>query len=59
MSESYFARVDPIRYEGPESQRSLAYRHYDPDRLVLGKRMEEHLRFAVCYWHGFAWPGAT
>ena len=30
---------------------------YEPDRLVLGKRMEDHLRIAVCYWHSFAWPG--
>jgi xylose isomerase len=35
----------------------LAFRVYDPDRLVLGKRMEDHLRMAVCYWHSFNWPG--
>jgi xylose isomerase len=57
MSEPYFGHIDPIRFEGPETRRSLAYRHYDRERLVLGKRMEDHLRFAVCYWHGFGWPG--
>jgi xylose isomerase len=57
MSEAFFPRIDPIRFEGPESRRSLSFRHYDRDRLVLGKRMEEQLRFAVCYWHGFGWPG--
>ncbi len=36
----------------------LAFRHYNPDELVLGKRMEEHLRFAACYWHTFCWNGA-
>ncbi len=36
----------------------LAYRVYDPDRLVGGKRMEDHLRIAVCYWHSFNWPGS-
>ena len=36
----------------------LAYRVYDPDRLVAGKRMEDHLRIAVCYWHSFNWPGS-
>src|SRR5690606_19155533 len=35
----------------------LAFRVYQPDRLVLGKRMEDHLRFAVCYWHSFSWAG--
>ena len=36
----------------------LAYRWYDKDRVVLGKRMEDHLRFAVCFWHTFCWPGS-
>ena len=35
----------------------LAYRHYNKDEIVMGKRMEDHLRFAVAYWHTFAWPG--
>src|SRR5690606_1926996 len=35
----------------------LAYRHYNPDETVPGKRMEDHLRFAVAYWHSFAWEG--
>jgi xylose isomerase len=54
----FFADVAPIRYEGPDTDRDLAYRVYDPDRLVLGKRMEDHLRMAVCYWHSFHWPGS-
>lgn len=57
MSASYFADIAPIRFEGPESDNPLAYRHYDKDRLVLGKRMEDHLRLAVCYWHSFCWDG--
>ena len=36
----------------------LSYRVYEPDRLVLGKRMEDQLRIAVCYWHSFNWPGS-
>ena len=55
---TYFSAVPPIRYEGPTTQNPLAYRWYDKDRLVLGKRMEDHLRWAVCYWHSFAWPGS-
>ncbi len=54
---SYFQAIDPIRYQGPDAASPLAFRHYDKDRLVLGKRMEEHLRFAVCYWHSFCWTG--
>ena len=39
------------------SGEGLAYRWYDPDRMVLGKRMQDQLRVAVCYWHSFGWPG--
>jgi xylose isomerase len=56
-SQSFFPIAEAIRYEGPEAKSPLAYRYYDPDRMVLGKRMEDHLRFAVCYWHTFCWPG--
>jgi xylose isomerase len=57
MAEPFFRNVRRIQYEGAESKNPLAYRYYDPDRMVLGKRMEEHLRFAVCYWHTFCWAG--
>jgi xylose isomerase len=56
-STGFFKRQEPIRYQGPDSTDPLAFRWYDPDRLVLGKRMEDHLRFSVCYWHSFNWPG--
>ena len=51
----FFKDILPLRHD-PESG-GLAFRHYDPDELILGKRMEEHLRFAVAYWHSFAWEG--
>ena len=54
---SFFPGIERIRYEGPESKNPLAFRYYDPDRIVLGKKMTDHLRVAVCYWHTFAWPG--
>ncbi|HEU4894896.1 MAG TPA: xylose isomerase, partial [Acidimicrobiia bacterium] len=54
---SFFEGVDQVRFEGPESTNDLAYKVYDPDRQVMGKRMEDHLRIAVCYWHSFNWPG--
>ena len=46
-----------IAYEGPASDNPLAYRWYDAQRVVLGRTMKDHLRFAVCYWHSFAWDG--
>jgi xylose isomerase len=55
---SIFSTVAPIRFEGRESSNPLAFHYYDRDRLLLGKRMEEHLRLAVCYWHSFCWPGS-
>lgn len=54
---SYFHDIPAIAYRGPDSDAPLAFRHYDKDRIVLGKRMEDHLRFAVCYWHNFCWTG--
>jgi xylose isomerase len=55
---SYFSGIPPVRYEGPESKNPLAYRYYDKDRIVAGKRMEDHLRWSVSYWHSFNWPGS-
>ena len=53
----FFKGVAPVRFEGPSSTNPLAYRHYNKDELVLGKRMEDHIRPAVAYWHTFAWEG--
>ncbi len=57
MSEEFFPDIGTIAYEGPDSDDPLAFRWYDADRIVAGRRMEDHLRFAVCYWHTFAWDG--
>ncbi len=57
MNEPFFPDIQTIEFEGPESDNDLAFRHYEADRLILGKRMEDHLRLAVCYWHTFCWPG--
>ncbi len=57
MTNPFFAGIDPIRFEGPDSTNPLAFHHYDPDEMLLGKRMEDHLRFAVAWWHSFAWEG--
>ncbi|ESR27284.1 xylose isomerase [Lutibaculum baratangense] len=57
MTTGFFTRTEPIRYEGPNTGEPLAFRWYDPERIVAGRTMREHLRFAVCYWHSFTWPG--
>ena len=57
MATGFFGDIAKIKYEGPESTNPLAFRYYNPDEIVAGKRMEDHLRFAVAYWHTFVWPG--
>lgn len=53
----FFQAIPKIKYEGPDSDNEFAFRHYNADEEVLGRRMEDHLRFSVAYWHSFAWPG--
>jgi xylose isomerase len=52
---NYFPGIEKIPYEGPNSRNPLAFKHYNPDEVVAGKKMRDHLRFAVCYWH--TWTG--
>jgi len=53
-----FPEIDKIRYEGPESKNPLAFRWYNPDELVEGRSMRDHLRFSVVYWHTFRGNGS-
>ncbi len=53
----FFGSLSKIKYEGPESDNPLAFHHYNPDEIVMGKSLKDHLRFAVAYWHSFAWEG--
>jgi xylose isomerase len=55
---AYFPTVKAIAYEGPDSRNPLAFKHYNAKEKVLGKTMQQHLRFAVCYWHTFKGMGA-
>lgn len=55
---SYFGNVDKVQYEGKLSTNPLAFKHYNPEQVVLGKTMREHLRFAVAYWHSFTANGS-
>jgi xylose isomerase len=49
--KQFFENIPKIKYEGPNSNNSLAYHHYNPDEIVNGKKMSEHLKFSVAYWH--------
>ena len=53
----FFKDIPAAKYEGPESTNDFAFRHYNPDEMIMGKPMKDHLRFAAAYWHSFAWPG--
>src|SRR5437870_10574376 len=53
---SAFPNTSKIQYEGPKSKNPLAFKHHNPDELVEGKAMKEHLRFSVVYWHTFRNP---
>ncbi len=53
-----FPQVTKIKYEGPDSGNPLAFRWYNPDEIVAGKSMKDHLRFTVVYWHTFRGTGS-
>jgi len=56
-NKEYFPGIGEIKYEGKESKNPLAFKWYNPDQVVAGKTMKEHLRFAVAYWHTFCADG--
>jgi len=58
MSKEFFEGISPVRYEGPNSTRALAFRYYDPEERIDGKTLKEHLRFSVAFWHSFRGNGA-
>ncbi len=55
---AYFPNVDKIKYEGTKTENPFAFRHYDPDEVIEGKTMKEHLRFAVAWWHTLTQDGS-
>src|SRR4051812_25510606 len=54
----HFPKIKEIAYEGPQSANALAFRHYNPDEVVDGKTVAEHMRFSIAYWHAFRGTGA-
>ena len=55
--KEYFKNLNEIKYEGKDSDNPLAYRYYDKDKIVLGKKMKDHFKFAIAYWHSFVNTG--
>lgn len=53
----FFPEIPYIKYEGPKSKNPFAFRYYDPDRIINGKKMREHLKFALSYWHTMCGDG--
>ncbi len=51
MAKQYFPQIGKIPFEGPESKNPLAFHYYDPERVVLGKKMKDWLKFAMAWWH--------
>jgi xylose isomerase len=56
-SKKYFKNINPIKYEGPQSDNPLAFKWYDENRQIGGKTMKEYLHFACAYWHSFVGSG--
>ena len=54
----WFPSITKIKYEGIESSNPLTFKYYNPSEILMGKSMEEWLRFSVCYWHTFRGTGA-
>lgn len=53
----FFKGIPKIAFEGADTNNEFAFRHYNADEMIMGKSMQDHLRFAAAYWHSFAWPG--
>ena len=58
VEKSVFGEFATVKYEGPDSESTLAYRWYDGDKVVMGKPLKEHMRFAVAYWHSLVMNGS-
>ncbi|MEX0883013.1 MAG: xylose isomerase [Cyclobacteriaceae bacterium] len=57
MSKLYFPSVEKIKFEGKDSKNPLAFKYYDENRIIGGKKMKDHFRFAIAYWHSFCGTG--
>lgn len=56
--KEYYKGIGQIKYEGHYSDNPLAFKYYDPEKIIAGKTMREHFKFAIAYWHTFCGQGA-
>jgi xylose isomerase len=56
--KAHFPKIAPIAFEGPKSENPLAFKHYNPDEVIDGKSLKDHLRFSIAYWHSFRGVGS-
>jgi len=56
--KKHFPRIQTIAYEGSQSTKALSFKHYNPDEVIDGKTLSEHMRFSIAYWHSFRGTGA-
>jgi len=54
----HFPKIPAIAFAGPKSENPLSFKHYNPDEVIDGKSLKEHLRFSIAYWHSFRGVGA-
>lgn len=57
MAKTYFPTIGKIPFEGKESDNPMAFHYYDENRIIAGKTMKEHFKFAIAYWHSFCGTG--
>ena len=57
-NKEYYKGIGDINYEGKDSDNPFAFKYYNPEQIVAGKSMRDHLKFAVAYWHSFCGTGA-
>lgn len=50
-TKEYFPQIGKIKFEGKESKNPLAFRYYDPEKVINGKKMKDWLRFSMAWWH--------
>jgi xylose isomerase len=50
-NKEYFPTVGKIKFEGKDSKNPMAFRYYDAEKVILGKKMKDWLKFAMAWWH--------
>ncbi len=53
----YYKGIGDIKYEGKDSTNPFSFKYYDPNKIIAGKTLKDHFRFAVAYWHSFCGQG--